>query len=251
MKYDKVVEMNQKIGKQNARIVEKEIERMIENGERVTVAALQRYTGFSNSFFYKNKLVREILYEAIRKQNQCYKNNLTSMCTQQEIEEKMIKQQKQILQLELEKRKLLEENQRLREVCGILGKEKREMKYDKIVAISQEKSKVKAEIAKQEIQNMLDRKEKVTMAALIRKTGFSKTLFYRNIEVRTALDKAYREQGACYNPKQIIVDKVMEEKLNTLKIAVTKLKKENIKLTLQNEELLKEIERLKLQLEKK
>ena len=125
------------------------------------------------------------------------------------------------------------------------------MKYDKIVAISQEKSKVKAEIAKQEIQNMLDRKEKVTMAALIRKTGFSKTLFYRNIEVRTALDKAYREQGACYNPKQIIVDKVMEEKLNTLKIAVTKLKKENIKLTLQNEEHLKEIERLKLQLEKK
>ena len=228
MKYDKVVEMNQKIGKENARIVEKEIERMIENGERVTVAALQRYTGFSNSFFYKNKLVREILYEAIRKQNQCYKNNLTSMCTQQEIDEKMIKQQKRILQLELEK-----------------------MKYDKIVAISQEKSKVKAEIAKQEIQNMLDRKEKVTMAALIRKTGFSKTLFYRNIEVRTALDKAYREQGACYNPKQIIVDKVMEEKLNTLKIAVTKLKKENIKLTLQNEELLKEIERLKLQLENK
>ena len=50
------------------------------------------------------------------------------------------------------------------------------MKYDKIVAISQEKSKVKAEIAKQEIQNMLDRKEKVTMAALIRKTGFSKML---------------------------------------------------------------------------
>ena len=44
---------------------------------------------------------------------------------------------------------------------------------------------------------------------------------------------------------------IMEEKLNTLKIAVTKLKKENIKLTLQNEELLKEIERLKLQLEKK
>lgn len=55
-----------------------------------------------------------------------YSDNLTSMCTQQEIEEKMIKQQKQILQLELEKRKLLEENQRLREVCGILGKEKRE-----------------------------------------------------------------------------------------------------------------------------
>lgn len=71
------------------------------------------------------------------------------------------------------------------------------------------------------------------------------------LDVKKPEHKAYREQGACYNPKQIIVDKVMEEKLNTLKIAVTKLKKENIKLTLQNEELLKEIERLKLQLEKK
>lgn len=87
MKYDKVVEMNQTIGKENARIVEKEIKRMIENGERITVAALQRYTGFSNSFFYKNKLVREILYEAVRKQEQCYKNNFNAVRTQQETEE--------------------------------------------------------------------------------------------------------------------------------------------------------------------
>ena len=36
MKYDKVVEMNQTIGKQNARIVEKEIKRMIENGDSIT-----------------------------------------------------------------------------------------------------------------------------------------------------------------------------------------------------------------------
>ena len=34
------------------------------------------------------------------------------------------------------------------------------MKYDKIVAISQEKSKVKAEIAKQEIQNIWIEKKK-------------------------------------------------------------------------------------------
>ena len=38
----------------------------------------------------------------------------------------------------------------------------------------------------------------------------------------------------------------MEEKLNTLKIAVTKLKKENIKLTLQNEELLKRDWKIKI-----
>ena len=115
MKYDKVVEMNQTIGKQNARIVEKEIKRMIENGERITVAALQRYTGFSNSFFYKNKLVREILYEAVRKQEQCYKNNFHFVRTQQETEEIIIKKKKTILQLKLENENLQEENRRLRE----------------------------------------------------------------------------------------------------------------------------------------
>lgn len=115
MKYDKVVEMNQKIGKENAQIVEKEIKRMIENGERITVAALQRYTGFSNSFFYKNKLVREILYEAICKQEQYYKNNFNFVCTQQEVDEIIIKQRKIILQLKLENENLQEENRRLRE----------------------------------------------------------------------------------------------------------------------------------------
>ena len=124
MKYDKVVEMNQTIGKQNARIVEKEIKRMIENGERVTVAALQRYTGFSNSFFYKNKLVREILYEAVRKQEQCYKNNLNSVRTQQETEEIIIKQRKTILHLKLENENLQEENRRLREQNSRIRDEK-------------------------------------------------------------------------------------------------------------------------------
>lgn len=124
MKYDKVVEMNQTIGKQNARIVEKEIKRMIENGERITVAALQRHTGFSNSFFYKNQLVREILYEAVRKQEQCYKNNFNSVRTQQETEEIIIKQRKTILQLKLENENLQEENRRLKEENSRIRDEK-------------------------------------------------------------------------------------------------------------------------------
>ena len=124
MKYDKVVEMNQTIGKENARIVEKAIKRMIENGERITVAALQRYTGFSNSFFYKNKLVREILYEAVRKQEQCYKNNFNAVRTQQETEEIIIKQRKTILQLKLENENLQKENRRLKEENSRIRNEK-------------------------------------------------------------------------------------------------------------------------------
>lgn len=124
MKYDKVVEMNRKIGKKNAQIVKKEIKRMLENGERITVAALTRSTGFSNSFFYKNKLVREILYEAIRKQDQCYKNNFNFVCTQQETDEMIIKQRKIILQLKLENENLQEENRKLKEENSRIRNEK-------------------------------------------------------------------------------------------------------------------------------
>lgn len=44
MKYDKVVAMNRQQGKQNAEIVKNEIQKMLERKERVTVAALVRYT---------------------------------------------------------------------------------------------------------------------------------------------------------------------------------------------------------------
>ena len=97
---------------------------------------------------------------------------------------------------------------------------------------------------------MLERKEKISVTALAKKTGFSRALFYDNPEVRKTLDDALRKQGACYNPKQIIIDKVMEDKLITLKMTVTKLKKENIKLLLENEKLLKENNLLKRQLER-
>ena len=124
------------------------------------------------------------------------------------------------------------------------------MKYDRIITIRPENSKRKTEIAKREIQNMLERKEKISVTALAKKTGFSRALFYDNPEVRKTLDDALRKQGACYNPKQIIIDKVMEDKLITLKMTVTKLKKENIKLLLENEKLLKENNLLKRQLER-
>lgn len=58
MKYDKVVAMNRQQGKQNAEIVKNEIQKMLERKERVTVAALVRYTGFSNSFFIKIRKLR-------------------------------------------------------------------------------------------------------------------------------------------------------------------------------------------------
>lgn len=48
------------------------------------------------------------------------------------------------------------------------------MKYDKMVECSQERSEQKVETAKREIEKMLESNEKITVAALIERTGFSK-----------------------------------------------------------------------------
>ena len=76
------------------------------------------------------------------------------------------------------------------------------MKYDKMVECSLERSKQKVETAKREIQEMLESKEKITVAALIQKTGFSKGFFYRNEEMRRVVNEAMHQQSVTYNPKQ-------------------------------------------------
>lgn len=86
------------------------------------------------------------------------------------------------------------------------------MKYDKMVSINREKSQEKIALSKRTIDEMLERKEKITIAALARYTGLSKGFFYSNSEARDAVNKALLQQGACYNPKQVIV--VLSGKLN-------------------------------------
>ncbi|MDY4170185.1 MAG: DUF6262 family protein [[Ruminococcus] gnavus] len=51
------------------------------------------------------------------------------------------------------------------------------MKYDKIVAINKEKSKEKTEIAINEIEKMYQRKERISVTALAKNTGFAKSFF--------------------------------------------------------------------------
>lgn len=52
-----------------------------------------------------------------------------------------------------------------------------DMKYSKMVEMSQEKSREKVARVKIEIQKMLDRKERVTVSGLERATGFSNSFF--------------------------------------------------------------------------
>ena len=111
------------------------------------------------------------------------------------------------------------------------------MKYDKMVECSLERSKQKVETAKREIQEMLESKEKITVAALIQKTGFSKGFFYRNEEMH--------QQSVTYNPKQIIIDMAMERTLVNAKTTIQELKLKIKKLEKENAELREELARVR------
>ena len=115
------------------------------------------------------------------------------------------------------------------------------MKYDKMVECSLERSKQKVETAKREIQEMLESKEKITVAALIQKTGFSKGFFYRNEEMRRVVNEAMHQQSVTYNPKQIIIDMAMERTLVNAKTTIQELKLKIKKLEKENAEMQKKI----------
>ena len=121
------------------------------------------------------------------------------------------------------------------------------MKYNKMVEISQEKSREKVERVKIEIERMLTRKERVTVSGLERITGFSNSFFYRNTEVNQAIKEAQLRQGECYNPKKVICDRALKNTVIYLKREL--LKKDMKKLEQINIELQKENSKLKLELE--
>ena len=129
-------------------------------------------------------------------------------------------------------------------------REQMDMKYDKMVALNQAKSRQKTDIAISEIEKMLQRKERISVTELARNTGFAKSFFYRNPEVRKALDDAQLQQGECYNPKKVIFDRALENTNINLKTTVMKLKKRIRELESENSRLEKKIEELTKELNK-
>ncbi|MFR9271481.1 MAG: DUF6262 family protein [Clostridia bacterium] len=124
------------------------------------------------------------------------------------------------------------------------------MKYDKMIAITQEESKRKMQMARNAISDMLNNMERITVAELVRKTGLSRGFFYKNEEIRAEMDAAIRKQGVSYNPKQVIIDKAMGDKMLFLKTEVLKLKSQIEDLNAENQKLLDSIEKLKAENER-
>jgi len=122
------------------------------------------------------------------------------------------------------------------------------MKYDKIVAITKEKSRQKAQVAKKEIQTMLENGERITVEELSERTGFTRSFFYRNPEVRKVLDNARSKQQMPCNSMQVIRAIEAEDEIINLKIQITKLKMEYEKLKSLEQGLIEENEKLKQEL---
>ncbi|MFR2755440.1 MAG: DUF6262 family protein [Eisenbergiella massiliensis] len=117
-------------------------------------------------------------------------------------------------------------------------------KYDKMLAINKKVSNEKIERAKNAIFELMDEKERVTVPKLMEKTGLSRGFFYKNPDVRKAVDRAIEQQGGINHPRKNILDMAMNSEIEALQKHLHNLQREK-------EELLKENEKLRKALEKK
>ena len=117
------------------------------------------------------------------------------------------------------------------------------MKYDKIVEISKERSRQNTETAIRAIEEMLREGEWITVAQLMTKTKLSKTIFFRNKEVRRMLEDArYRQQCMLKTNRDSVIEiEKLQEKLRKLNFEMVKLRAENQELQLINQNLQREI----------
>lgn len=67
-KYDKMIALNKKISEEKIDKAKKEIYKMLDEGEKVTVPKLMKKTGLSRGFFYKNLAVRKEIDRAMEQQ---------------------------------------------------------------------------------------------------------------------------------------------------------------------------------------
>lgn len=74
MKANKIIEMSQEKSRQKVKLAMDEIQRMRNEGERITVSGLCKRTGLSNSFFYRNPKIKEEVHKAVDIQNQRHRS---------------------------------------------------------------------------------------------------------------------------------------------------------------------------------
>lgn len=112
------------------------------------------------------------------------------------------------------------------------------MKYDKMVEINKRNSKLKVEASKRIIQKMFEGRERITVTALAEYTGFDRSFFYRNLEVRKAVEEAASMQLSGYDPDLTQQNVILKQKVFELKVENMKLKSRIERLTAENHDLI-------------
>ena len=121
-------------------------------------------------------------------------------------------------------------------------------KYDKMLELNKRKSEEKVERAILAIRTMVLEKEKVSVPALMQKTGLSRGFFYKNPEVRKAVDRALQLQAGMVDKRRKILDMAMDNRILQLEQQVAKLKRENETLRKENEAMRKALNKRDLNL---
>lgn len=110
-------------------------------------------------------------------------------------------------------------------------------KYDNMIEKNRKTSEEKIARAKSAVREMIEEEEKVTIPKLMKKTGLSRGFFYKNQVVRKEIDRALDLQAGMVDSKRKILDMAMENRIGMLEQTITKLKKENDELKMQNAKL--------------
>lgn len=124
-------------------------------------------------------------------------------------------------------------------------------KYDKMVALNEERSKEKIERARQAIWTMVDQEEKVTIPKLMQKTGLSRGFFYKNNIVRGELDRALECQVGMIDPRRSIINQAMDQQIRQMQRKIADLERKNEQLTKENKRLRKVLDQKSVNLMKK
>ena len=121
-------------------------------------------------------------------------------------------------------------------------------KYDSMIACNKKASEEKVNRAVTEIRQMLTEREKVTVPKLTKRTGLSRGFFYKNPIVRGEIDAAIEQQAGMVDPRRNIINQAMEAEMNLLRQQLQKLKSENENLIKENQKLKKALSKKELNL---
>lgn len=110
-KYDKMIEVNRKVSRARAAIME-----MLADQERISVPVLMKKTGLSRGFFYKNPIVRKEMDHALEQQAGVIDPRRGVIDAP--MDKRMELMQKQMEQLRRENMELKKENEKLQKALG-------------------------------------------------------------------------------------------------------------------------------------